>query len=107
MPATTSPPAPASTPRGTIAALCSRSGGASWSKGRTSSVSTCSIPRGEKLLAVLSAEGSTSVVFEAPEPELERYGGATENVTFVPTPVTEQTLLDAVERAQSGTAEPG
>jgi hypothetical protein len=66
-------------------------------------VSTCSIPRGDKLLAVLSAKGSTPVVFEAPEPDLERYGGATENVTFVPTPVTERTLLDAVARAQSGT----
>ena len=68
-------------------------------------VSTCSIPRGDKLLAVLSADGSTPVVFEAPKPDFERYESATEHVTFVPTPVTEQTLLDAV--SQSVTAEPG
>ena len=69
-------------------------------------VSTCSIPRGDKLLAVLSAEGSTPVVFEAPKPDFERYDSATENVTLVPTPVTEQSLLDAVARAQSVPGEP-
>jgi hypothetical protein len=70
-------------------------------------VSTCSVPRGDKLLAVLSAQGSTPVVFEAPEPDLERYDGAPENVTFLPMPVTGQTLLDAVARAQPETAESG
>ena len=69
-------------------------------------VSTCSIPRGDKLLAVLSAEGSTPVVFEAPKPDFERYDSGTENVMLIPTPVTEQTLLDAVARAQSASAEP-
>lgn len=64
-------------------------------------VSTCSMQRGDKLLAVLSSDGSTPVVFEAPEPDLERYAGSPENVTLVPTPVTEETLLDAVKRAQS------
>jgi hypothetical protein len=66
-------------------------------------VSTCSMPRGGKLLAVLSADGATPVVFEAPEPDLDRYADSPENVTFVPTPVTEETLLEAVKRAQSGT----
>lgn len=66
-------------------------------------VSTCSMQRGDKLLAVLASDGSTPVVFEAPPPDLERYAGSPENVTLVPTPVTEQTLLDAVARAQSGT----
>ena len=69
-------------------------------------VSTCSIPRGDKLLAVLSAEGSTPVVFEAPKPDFERYDSAAENVMLVPPPVTEQTLLEAVARAQSVPAEP-
>lgn len=64
-------------------------------------VSTCSMQEGDKLLAVLSADGSTPVVFEAPEPDLERYAGSPESVTLVPTPVTEKTLLDAVARAQS------
>jgi hypothetical protein len=67
-------------------------------------VSTCSIQGGDKLLAVLAAKGSTPVVFEAPPPDLERYAGLAENVTLVPTPVTEQTLLDAVARAQSAAA---
>jgi hypothetical protein len=65
-------------------------------------VSTCSIQRGDKLFAVLAAEGSTPVVFEVPPPDFERYGGLGENVTLIPTPVTDQTLLDAVARARSG-----
>ena len=44
-------------------------------------VSTCSIQRGDTLLAVLTAEGSTPVVFEAPAPDLERFVGPAENVT--------------------------
>jgi hypothetical protein len=66
-------------------------------------VSTCSIQQGDKLLAILSTADSTPVVFEAPPPDLDRYAGAAEHVTLVPAPVTEQMLLDAVARAQSGT----
>jgi hypothetical protein len=68
-------------------------------KGADVVVSTCSIARGDKLLAVLSGEESTPVVFEASKPDFERYDSATENLMLVPTPVTEQTLLDAVARA--------
>jgi len=65
-------------------------------------VSTCSIHRGDKLLAVLGSKGSTPIVFEAPQPDFERYAHLTENATLVAMPVTEQTLLDAVAQAQSG-----
>jgi hypothetical protein len=65
-------------------------------------VSTCSMHRGDKLLAVLGSKGSTPVVFEASQPDFERYAHLAESATLVPTPVTEQTLLDAVARAQSG-----
>lgn len=65
-------------------------------------VSTCSIQRGDTMLAVLAARGSTPVVFEANAPDFERLGSPAENVTVIATPVTEQTLLDAVARAQSG-----
>ncbi|MGZ4339812.1 MAG: hypothetical protein ACXVQ3_07130 [Gaiellaceae bacterium] len=64
-------------------------------------VSTCSIHRGDKLLAVLGSKGSTPVVFEAPPPDFERYSHLAENATIVQTPVTEQALLDAVAQAQS------
>lgn len=64
-------------------------------------VSTCSIQRGDKLLAVLGTKGSTPVVFEVPPPDFERYGHLAENATLVPTPVTEKSLLDAVAKAQS------
>ncbi len=64
-------------------------------------VSTCSIQRGDKLLAVLGSKGSTPVVFEAPPPEFERYAHLADNATLIPTPVTEQALLDAVAQAQS------
>ena len=64
-------------------------------------VSTCSVHRGDRLLAVLGSKGSTPVVFEAPAPDFERYRHLAENATLVATPVTGRTLLDAVERAQS------
>ena len=64
-------------------------------------MSTCSIPRGDKLLAVLGSKGSTPVVFEAPAPDFERYAHLAENATLIATPVTEQALLDAVAQAQS------
>jgi len=65
-------------------------------------VSTCSMHRGDTLLAVLGSKGSTPIVFEAPQPDFERYAHLAENATLVATPVTEQTLLDAVAQAQSG-----
>jgi hypothetical protein len=68
-------------------------------------VSTCSIHRGDKLLAVLGSKGSTPVVFEAPQPDFERYAHLAENATLIATPVTEQTLLDAVAHARSEAAE--
>jgi len=69
-------------------------------------VSTCSVHRGDKLLAVLGTKGSTPVVFEAPQPDFERYAHLAEGATLIPTPVTEQGLLDAVARAQSEAAQP-
>jgi hypothetical protein len=69
-------------------------------------VSTCSIQRGDKVLAVLGSKGSTPIVFEAPRPELERYSHLAENATLIATPVTERALLDAVARATSEAAQP-
>ena len=69
-------------------------------------VSTCSIHRGDKLLAVLGSKGSTPVVFEAPQPDFERYAHLAENATLIPTPVTQQALLDAVAQAQSEATKP-
>lgn len=68
-------------------------------------VSTCSIQRGDKLLAVLGTQGSTPVVFEAPKPDFERYAHLAENATLIATPVTEKTLLDAIAQARCETAE--
>ena len=45
-------------------------------------------------------------MFEAPEPDFERYAHLAENATLVPTPVTKEALLDAVAQAQSETAQP-
>jgi hypothetical protein len=64
-------------------------------------VSTCSMQRGETLLAVLGSEGSTPIVFEAPEPDFERYAHLAERATLLPAPVTERALLDAVARARA------
>jgi hypothetical protein len=64
-------------------------------------VSTCSMQRGDRLLAVLGSQGSTPVVFEAPRPDFERYAHLAEDATLVPTPVTAQGLLDAVAAAQA------
>lgn len=63
-------------------------------------VSTCSIARGDRLLAVLGLRGATPVVFEAPKPDFERYAHLAENATLVPTPVTETALLQAVAAAR-------
>ena len=62
-------------------------------------VSTCSMQRGETLLAVLGEQGSTPIVFEAPQPDFERYAHLAEEATLVPAPVTRQALLGAVEQA--------
>ena len=67
--------------------------------------STCSIPRGDKLLAVLGTQGSTPIVFEATQPDFERYSHLAQSATLIATPVTEQTLLAAIARACSETAE--
>ncbi|HEY8645981.1 MAG TPA: hypothetical protein VIL77_08915 [Gaiellaceae bacterium] len=67
-------------------------------------ISTCSVHRSDELLAILSSKGSTPVVFEAPAPDFERYANVSENVTLIPTPVTEQALLEAVEQARSQAA---
>ena len=64
-------------------------------------VSTCSMPRGDTLLAVLGSKGSTPIVFEASEPDFERYNVLAENATLIPTPVSEQALLDAVAQARA------
>jgi hypothetical protein len=69
-------------------------------------VSTCSIQRGDKLLAVLGSKGSTPVVFEAPQPDFERYSHLAENATLIATPVTGRALLDAVAQAKSEAAQP-
>jgi hypothetical protein len=68
--------------------------------------STCSIARGDTLLAVLGTQGSTPVVFEATQPDFERYAHLAENATLIATPVTERTLLEAIARAGSAAAEP-
>ena len=67
-------------------------------------VSTCSMQRGETLLAVLGSTTSTPVVFEVPQPQRGRYAHLADNAILVPTPVTEQGLLDAVAEAA---AQPG
>lgn len=69
-------------------------------------VSTCSIQRGDRLLAVLGTKGSTPVVFEAPKPDFDRYAHLAENATLIATPVTERALLDAVEHARSEAVPP-
>jgi hypothetical protein len=68
-------------------------------------VSTCSMHRGDELLAVLAARGSTPILFEAPKPDFERYAHLAENAKLLPTPVTEQALLDAVAQARSDAAD--
>jgi hypothetical protein len=70
-------------------------------------VSTCSMQRGETLLAVLGEQGSTPIVFEAPQPDFERYAHLAEEATLIPAPVTKQALLDAVERALARAEHPG
>lgn len=67
-------------------------------------VSTCSIQRGDRLLAVLGLTGSTPVVFEAPKPDFERYAYLAENAKLLPTPVTQKALLDAVADVRSQAA---
>jgi hypothetical protein len=64
-------------------------------------VSTCSLQRGDAVLAVLGSQGSTPIVFEAPEPDFERYAHLADEATLIPTPVTTQALLDAVEAART------
>ena len=64
-------------------------------------VSTCSMQRGDRLLAVLGLTGSTPVVFEAPKPDFERYAHLAENAKLVPTPVTRKALLEAVAEARA------
>jgi hypothetical protein len=68
-------------------------------------VSTCSIQRGDRLLAVLGLTGSTPVVFEAPKPDFERYAYLAENAQLIPTPVTQRKLLDALADARSRAAQ--
>jgi hypothetical protein len=70
-------------------------------------VSTCSMQRGDRLLAVLGSTGSTPVVFEAPQPDFERYAHLAEDATLIPAPVTERALLDAVAEAASRAAQSG
>lgn len=70
-------------------------------------VSTCSMQRGDRLLAVLGERGSTPVVFEAPPPDFERYEHLAENATLLPAPVTEQALLDAVRAATTKAGDAG
>ena len=64
-------------------------------------VSTCSMQRGDTLLAVLGEQGSTPIVFEAPQPDFERYEHLAESATLIPAPVTKRALLDAVAEARS------
>lgn len=66
-------------------------------------VSTCSIHRGDRLLAVLGSKGSTPIVVEVPPPDFERYSQLAESATLLATPVTGQALLDAVAQARSET----
>jgi hypothetical protein len=68
-------------------------------------VSTCSVGRGDRLLAVLGLTGSTPVVFEAPKPDFERYAHLAENATLVPLPVTQRALVDAVAAARAEATE--
>jgi hypothetical protein len=68
-------------------------------------VSTCSVGRGDRLLAVLGLTGSTPVVFEAPKPDFERYEHLAENATLVPMPVTKRALVDAVASVRAETTE--
>jgi hypothetical protein len=70
-------------------------------------VSTCSMQRGDTLLAVLGEQGSTPIVFEAPQPDFERYAHLAEETTLIPAPVTKQALLDAVEQALTRSEHPG
>lgn len=64
-------------------------------------VSTCSMQRSGELLAILSLQDATPIVFEAPAPELDRIANLADNVTYVPTPVTAEGLREAVERARA------
>jgi len=68
-------------------------------------VSTCSVGRGDRLLAVLGLTGSTPVVFEAPKPDFERYAHLAENSTLVPMPVTQRALVEAVAAARAEATE--
>jgi len=68
-------------------------------------ISTCSVGRGDRLLAVLGLTGSTPVVFEAPKPDFERYAHLAENSTLVPMPVTQRALVEAVAAARAEATE--
>ena len=70
-------------------------------------VSTCSMHRGDTLLGVLGSHGSTPIVFEAPQPDFERYASLAEDAMLIPLPVTTQALLKAVERARTRAEHPG
>jgi DNA-binding NtrC family response regulator len=70
-------------------------------------VSTCSMHRGDTLLAVIGAQGSTPIVFEAPQPDFERYDHLAESATLIPMPVTTQALLAAVEEARARSEQQG
>ena len=90
-----------STRRERIAARLIETGHCGLVDGADVVVSTCSMQRGDRLLAVLGSKGSTPVVFEAPAPDFERYAHLAENATLLPEPVTEQALLDAVAEARA------
>ena len=59
-------------------------------------MSTCAIAESRGILAALTSQGTPRVVFEAPEPEFDRYRDVAEGAKLIAMPLTEQGLLDAV-----------
>jgi hypothetical protein len=92
-------------PNGTDLCPLIETGHCSLVEGADVVVSTCSVGRGDRLLAVLGLTGSTPVVFEAPKPDFERYAYLAENATLVPMPVTRRALVDAVAAASAEATE--
>lgn len=70
-------------------------------------VSSCSLVEGDAILAMLAAKGSPPVVFEAPQPQFERYRKLAPQAKLIALPVTERAFLATVAEASARTsAEP-
>jgi len=67
-------------------------------------VSSCSLVEGDAILAMLAAKGSPPVVFEAPQPEFERYRQLAPQSKLIAMQVTQKAFLATVAEASAATA---